>query len=272
MSFSRVPLIISLVGLAGIPAASNAATALGVVQTYDGTPAGPALNNAPGNAQSASAFTTAVAGAFTGNTGGVINFGTSASADAQQLNITYGGAKTFSVTSTLGFGSGATGTSQLIDIRANLTTITPISGTTALLPNQQNGIQSWTFNFSGITGGAIGEAITTTGFTLLSRSGTSQDATVEWFLNGSATAAASQTDTFDNSNGGDNTFFSYTAPAGSAITGFRITYLGATGTNDRRLGIDDLGFITGVIPEPSSMMLLGLGALSCLSRRRRTAA
>lgn len=190
--------------------------------------------------------------------------------NANQLAITYGGGKTFTITTSLGFAAGATITGTTVDLRHNLTTVSPVSGFSAILPNQSTGVSSWSFDLGTISNGLVGEAITTVGFTLLSRSGFSQDAAISWFLDGSSVAAAIDTENIGNSSGGDDTFISYTAPAGSKITGFTINYGGSTSANDRRIGIDDLGFITGVVvPEPGSLALCGIGAGILLGRRRR---
>ena len=64
-----------------------------------------------------------------------------------------------------------------------------------------------------------------------------------------------------------DTFFGCTAPNGFAITS--ILFNPASDTLDSRPVIDDFGFITSVVPEPS-IALLGCGAfLIALARRRR---
>ncbi|HVJ47218.1 MAG TPA: PEP-CTERM sorting domain-containing protein [Luteolibacter sp.] len=254
---------------------SQAAISLGVVQTYDAAGGDGVDTNASGNAIGSAlpndvvGFTTAVASAYTSNTGGVIDFGTTGSGNVGQMNITYGGTKTFAITSTIDYASGASPVSQTIDIRDNLSTMAPISGVTALLPNQANSAIGWTLNFGSISNGAVGEAITTAGFTLLSRTGFGQSLTVDWFINGNSTPVGSDTEAMASSSATDNTFFSYTAPAGSAITGFKINFTSGGNGVDKRLGIDDIGFITGVIPEPGSALLFGLASVTAMVRRRR---
>jgi len=270
-------------GLALGISTSHGATAFGVVATYDAT--GGAANAVDTNASGAAlssmlindvaGFTTAVAAAYAGNTGGVIDMGNGASAsatvaiDADQLNITYATSKTFTITTAVTLFSGATG-STTTDLRHNLGTLTPTSGFSALLPNRSTAVTSWAFNFGNINGGAIGEAITTIGFTLLSRDNVGENVTVSWFIDGSNSAIFSDTEAMAAGKTLDDTFFSYTAPTGSKITGFSIDFAGTTSaTTDGRLGIDDIGFITSVIPEPSAIALLSAaGVIGSLRRRR----
>lgn len=267
--------------LAGIALVSGlqAATSFGVVGVYDSTDNANAVDaNSSGNALSSTllndvaGFTTAVQVAHGVNSGGVINFGpagATSSLDQNAMAITYGGGKTFSITTGVTFFAGTTVTSTAVDLRNNLTTVSPVSSTSALLPNQSGGVTSWTFNFGAIGNGLIGEAITTAGFTLLSRTNISQDATITWFLSDGTSVI--DTENITSSNGGDDTFVSLTAPVNTSITGFTIGYGGVIATTtDRRIGIDDLGFITGVVvPEPGSATLLIAAAGLAISRRRR---
>lgn len=253
---------------------SQAATSLSVVATYDVSGASTVHTNSSGNALSSTAlndvagFKSAVATAHGTNTGGVIDFGSTAATNAGDLNITYGGGKKFTVTSQVG---GASGVGQSIDVRSNLGTLSPISGTTALLITSGNAPRptSWSLSFGAITLGSPGEAITTAAFTLLSRDGFASDVTVNWFINGSSTPILNDSENIAIGAGVDNTFFSYTAPAGSAVTGFQVVFGSDSTDNDRRLGIDDIGFITGIVPEPGAAMLAGLASLAGLVRRRR---
>jgi hypothetical protein len=235
-------------------------------------------SQAPGNAMSSASFGTAVSSAFTAGRGGVINFdrpnGGNSDDDnnpaSETMIISYGSGKSFNITSNAAY-----------DIH-NFSSLTAISGfdnsldvpggntpdlTHKGIALTSTSVYSWTLDFGAITGGIPGEAITTAGFTLLSRNLIQQDVTIDWLLNGSPISAAAQTDNIAIGKAVDDTFFSYTAPANSYISGVRVTFGGSTG--DLRLGIDDLGFITSAVPEPSRVLLLSLALTGCVLRRRR---
>jgi hypothetical protein len=254
---------------------SQAAVAnLTTVATYDAAGGSTVHTNSSGNLLSSVAlndvagFTTAVAAAHTAGNGGVIDFAASSTNTNAELKVTYATVKKFDISSTIG---GATGVSQSIDIRNNPDSLSPTSGTALLMPTSGNSPRptSWTLSFGQITGGLIGEVITTAGFTLVSRDGFSSDVIVNWFIDGSSTPQFIDPENIASGKGVDNTFFSYTAPTGSAITGFQIVFDPSASTADRRLGIDDIGFITGVIPEPGAALLSGIAAAFGVLRRRR---
>lgn len=272
----------------------SAAVTLSASGTYDENTR--ALNTidgeAPGNSIALGTFKTAVGTAFAAGAGGVINFdmpnGSNADAKGNSdtnnagsktlMNVGYGGTKSFAINTSLAYdmhvftslaavsgNSGTNGTSKGIAIASGM-------------PDNSAVASSWTLNFGGITGGSAGEAITSMGFVLLSRdfAGTNSDlpVTVDWYLNGGSTSSYSVTDQIkdekwvDGVSTGDDTFFSYSAPVGSYISGFKVTY-GGTIDTDRRLGIDDIGFTTSVVPEPSRMLLLAVAMTGAMFRRRR---
>ncbi|WP_198141285.1 PEP-CTERM sorting domain-containing protein [Verrucomicrobium spinosum] len=272
----------------------SAAVTLSVSSTYDeNTRAANTIDGeAPGNSIALGTFKTAVGAAHAAGTGGVINFdmpnGSNADAKGNSdtnnsgsktlISVGYGGTKSFAINTSLAYdmhvftslaavsgNSGASGTSKGIAIASGM-------------PDNSAVASSWTLNFGEITGGLPGEAITSMGFVLLSRdfAGTTGDlpVTVEWFLNGGTTASYSVTDQVkdekwvDGVTTGDDTFFSYSAPVGSYISGFKMTY-GGTIDTDRRLGIDDIGFTTSVVPEPSRALLVAVAMTGLMLRRRR---
>jgi len=231
---------------------------------------------AAGNSLTLTSFSTLVSSAFTAGTGGVINFDTpnggTGNVNSQSSNTVNFGPKSFSFTSA---STGGTTPSSNVNV-ASFGSLTPISGSSADskgLITTNGTAESWTLNFNSLTGGAVNEAITTMGFTLLSRSGAGQTVQVDWLLNGSSTAAKTQTEAISSTQAGDDTFFSYVAPTGSTITGLRFTFdtLNALTNPDVRLAIDDLAFITSIVPEPSRMAFLGLGIFALFGRRQRPA-
>ncbi len=259
--------------LALAPCISSAATiAYGVTGIYDENILEPQSvdTNASGNSLASTApndvlgFSTRVAAAFSANAGGVINFegpSTTASDGHTALGITYGGGKTLEITSST--------TEDDVIFANDFTSLGAISGTKGLISGDPADT-AWRMSFSPIMGGMPGEIITSAGFTVLSRLDNAQELTVHWFINGDTQIAdAAFTDAEEIAAGinADDTFFSYTAPEGSAITGFRFTFGGSQ--SDKRLGIDDLGFITSAIPEPSAPLLGLLGAATLSLRRRR---
>jgi len=269
-----------LLGLATLPYSAEAVTlAVSGVYNENVFATNTIDSQAPGNAMSSGSFSTAVASAFTSNTGGVITFdrpnGGNSDDDgnpaSETMIISYGSGKSFNVTSSAAY-----------DLH-NFSSLTAISGfDNSPDPNNGNSPDlthkgfalsnaaqyNWTLNFGAITGGSLGEAITTAGFTLLSRNGISQNVTIDWFINGSLTPSATQTDSIAINAAADDTFFSYAAPTGSYISGVRVTLGGTSG--DLRLGMDDLGFITSIVPEPSRALLVCMALGACLLRRRRS--
>ena len=201
-------------------------------------------------------FTTAVLAANGLGFGGVIHFDLGTNTAGTTLEATYAGAaKTLNITTAPGFNI------------QTITSATVLSGMAMVLPVADTTDDNATITFSSITNGLALEAVTQVGFTILSRAATGypQDITVTAFYsNGSSTVVVSN---IGNTIATDDTFYGFTAPTGFAITS--ILFNPANDTLDSRPVIDDFGFITSVVPEPSTA-ILGCGAmLIVLARRKR---
>jgi hypothetical protein len=204
--------------------------------------------------------------------GGVLNFDSQISTDdqvattgiANSFPLVYGGGlKSLAL-------SYSTSDSVLAFRQGNLSNRTPISAGNGSTPgfamtvrNELTaGSSSLIFNFGTITGGMPLEGVTSAGFTFLSRA--SRDfgsvAATATFSDGSTVTASA---TIPTSQGNGDTFYGFLAPSGASISSVSLD----TGTNIE-YSIDDLGFVTTIIPEPTSLALIGLGALVMLRRSR----
>lgn len=234
------------------------------VAAFDPAGGGVVESDATGAPNDRATFGPAVSAAFTAGRGGVINFEVAENTAGTSLEASYAsGAKTLNITA-----------SEAFSIQT-FSGSTPVSGTFGLLlPSANDSNDNATLTFTGITGGEPGEAVTSVGFALLSRNtgtGTSdytQTVTVIATFSDGSTATAS--DTINGANGTDDTFFGFTAPAGLSIAS--IGFDPALDARDSRTVIDDLGFVTSVVPEPASASLVVLAAGGLLARRRRRVA
>ncbi len=144
-------------------------------------------------------------------------------------------------------------------------TVLPISGTGAFGGITQGSFDYTAFAFNEITDGEQDEHVVSFGVTVLSSLNRDYgNVTVTGrFASGStvsATRAITEQPTF-----GD-TFYGFAAPAGDYFSGFTMEYDGAI-VPDVRLWFDDIGFITAVVPEPSSAAIILLGGIVSLRRR-----
>ena len=241
----------------------HAAISMPAVGVYDSTNNANTVDRyANGDATSYGTFVAAVASAFAAGNGGVVNFDSNLINSQSSITTTYAsGAKTLNI-------------STNVDVNAQTSAnITGISGTNTNSVNDQptggfflqsSAGQSTIFTIGAIDGGAPGEYVSQIGFTLLSRingGGTPAITATAMFSDGSSANASSS---FTQTATGEDTFFSFAAPAGRSITSLTLDY---GGTADLRRGLDDLAFITAV-PEPSAMLLGALGLLPFLRRRR----
>jgi hypothetical protein len=201
-------------------------------------------------------FTTAVLAANTAGFGGVIHFDLGANEAGSTLEASYAGAtKTLNISHTPGFNIQTT------------TSANVLSGRALLLSASDSADDNATLTFGSITNGLALEAVTQIGFTLLSRNsnGYPQDVTITAFFSDGSNSPV--TSNILSSLGGDDTFFGFTAPTGFAITSVHFNPAGDA--LDGRLIIDDLGFITSVVPEPSTALLSCGALLVVLVRRKR---
>lgn len=210
---------------------------------------------AAGSAFAAGDFAAQVIGAFAGHEGGVVNFdGGAVEAGAFIATFGAGGAKSVVVANAGG------AVWFLDDAPAGRT---PISGSGVLSGNSVAGFE---FAFGSVSGGAPGEAVIALGLTVLSRSGISQPfhfgvvrAVAQWSGGGSAEAQR----LISEANAAGDTFFGFMAPPGQSIAGLSLVLPSGNFTS-----VDDLAFITAVVPESGSLGLLALGGLGLLGRRR----
>ena len=232
-----------------------------VVVTTDGIYDPPSGNNVDSSAtispNDVATFTTLVAAANTAGFGGVIHFDLMVNTSGNTLEASYASAaKTLNISTAPGFNI------------QTITSATTLSGMGMVLPVTDSATDdNATITFGSITNGLALEAVTQVGFTILSRAATGypQDITVTAFYsNGTSTVITSN---IGNVAAADDTFYGFTAPTGFAITS--ILFNPANDTLDARPVIDDFGFITSVVPEPSTALLGCSAMLMALVRRRR---
>jgi hypothetical protein len=278
----KLSLLTSILGLSALGIASSSAVVVATVATYDAaTNANAVDGTAPGSASTVGAFTTAVATANGLGFGGVANFDAAtfvSSSTTNVLDFTYaGGSKTLRVSNPIPFFT------STLTSTSSATAISGVTGTNANTLNRgSTGTDSadTTFTFGPITGGAVDEYVTQFAFTILARdvytstgtnTGTAQArvfTATAYFTDGTSAVAS---DSISNAKGLDDTFYSFTAPAGHSITSVFIDAATNGTTPQFQPLFDDLAFITtaGVIPEPSSVLLIGAGLGFAALRRRR---
>lgn len=262
--------------LTGLVLAGPAHAAVQLTGTYD-----PADDNdvdqsgtflsATGSASAANVvdvttFTTSVATAFGNGTGGVISFdaiGDAIDVSGTTLTTSVFGGATLTMnapdsggTALLGAGSGSGGR-------------LPTSGQTGSTDGGrlgQTGGRDFVFDSFVFSGAAGGTKVTSFGATLVHRQHNGSWNATATFSDGSTLVfndvAFAETDTANTLD----TFFGAVAPTDTWITSFIIE----TTTASSNTWLDDVGFTTAVVPEPSSIALVGLGGLITLVRRRRS--
>lgn len=209
------------------------------------------------------AFTTQVSTAYAAGRGGVVDFGTgtltSGNIDAGFAPSAGPGTETKTLPITLTTTTGAT-------LAAG--TLAPISnGNTSNILKAPGG-GDVTFTFGTVTG-APTEKVTTFAFTLLTQtvlSGVQYTATVNY--DDLTSTQTQKTIGRDTANPTLDNFWGFTAPTGRYITS--VVFDTNAASNRDVTHIDDLAFITSVVPEPAALSLLATAGLF-VSRRRRIA-
>jgi len=240
---------------------SQAVVVLNTVGVYDSTNNANAVDRVAAGSISLTTFTTDVATAFSNNLGGVIDFNTGSINTQTGIDAKYGTGlgKTLSI---------STSSNYNIQTSNNIRAISDTQSITGHFLLDSTATQFSTFTVGSITNGSVGEVVTQFGFTILARNGGGTPtivvtATFSNATTASASAAFTVTSTIPSTT--EDSFYGFTAPAGKSISSVQVNY-GAAG--DLRRGIDDIAFVTSVIPEPSTF-LMGLGGVSLLFIFRR---
>lgn len=276
--------IVSSIALTGVLliAASDRSFAVAAVGTYDenGTQTNTVNSSATfasgtggataANVQSFATFDPVVEERFLLGTGGVLNFDSQINVGDQltttgivtPVNLTFNaGAKSFGLGFALGSGLGIR--------QGNLSNRTPISAGNGTIPGFAFTTVSetpgaLTLSIGAVSGGLPAEAVTQFGFTFLSRTSRNYGtvSSIATF-SGGGTATSSVNLSTAPGAGVNDTFFGFIAPTGQSISSVVLTP-----GNDVGFSIDDVGFVSSVVPEPGSITLL-LGGIALLGLRRR---
>jgi len=268
---SRLTTALTLIGL--VAAGGAQAATFTTVGVYDADPSNTVDTDFGGTLPQ---FTNTILDAFNNNQGGVVDFESGFSGP-------FGSGNPLPVPFTVDFGVAQSKTLSIsssadVVVFNNDTAgqVDTISGSNNLLTD--GSVVAFTLAFDGITGGLSNEAVTSVGFTILSRD------TVA--AGGPATSIAQITANFSDGNsqtvqdmidapiGTDDTFFQFLAPSGHSITSLSFDNLDTTSVDEfkKRLPIDDFAFITAPVPEPSTAGLLAIGLVGLLRKRRRRVA
>lgn len=239
----------------------DAATNANVVDTIASASNANGVAVASDLANTLGGFKTRIATAFAANNGGAVDF--------DGLNYATTPASVLGNNTSLGtqldlqFG---TGLSKTLAITSNETLRTAAYGSATAISGAlsfDDGDTAdgfFTLNFGSITGGAANEGVLEVGVTVLSRNTNGGTTTMTVKYNDNSTTVLSSV--IAATAAIDDTFYLFTAPAGKSISSLQIS-----GTGGRR-PLDDFAFITGQVPEPTAMAVVGLAGVLALGRRR----
>lgn len=255
--------LVMAIWLGGLASASGVIATVGDYQTE--TAGGVVSLTAGGSAFDAAAFHASMQTAFPENRGGVINFD-SGSLDAGSLRATYGSDQDKAVVLTNLMPSPSAW--QMDDSHAGRT---PVSGNGVL--SDPNSLNYW-IEFTSLESPAPMERVVQAGVTVLGRSTGISNTPVNlglvtvtaYFSDGTSTVASRQ---INEGRAVGNTFYGFSAPSGLWITSLAVNVPAPNGAGT---SLDDLGFITAVVPEPGVIPLLLIGAAGLWMARRRRAA
>ncbi len=186
-------------------------------------------------------FATAVSSAFSNNAGGVVSFDASGDAltSAPAIVATYAaGAKSLSI--------GLTSGSAL-----DVSPLAPPSGTAGVTncltaPDSGTSLGDITFTMGSITGGQVGEKVTSFAFTYLTETVLNGlTVTVTANFSDQTTSTVTRSVNRNTTSPVYDTFYGFVAPSGTSIVSVSVTSNTTRGDTSH---IDDVGFITSVVP------------------------
>lgn len=215
------------------------------------------------------AYTAVVAAAHAADTGGVVHFDQNvfeiSSGVAFDANFGVSGNKSLAITPTAaGLVISGNALAGYLPISQAATSVGS-AGAPGSPPggfiHAGAGSTTATFDIGAITNGVAGEFVNSFAFTLLSRNARDWGDVTVVATFGDASTATAVADVTPGAGLGD-TFYGFVDTTGTGIVSLSLT----TSDADGRVGFDDIAFTTAV-PEPSSLVLIGLGGLAMLKRR-----
>lgn len=141
----------------------------------------------------------------------------------------------------------------------------PLSGTWGFIITQFS--RKVTIGFTDFVGAEPDEQVVSLGLTGLSL--TNRDYGNVTFTGHLASGGSvSSSSAISGPTGTGDTFFGLAAPGGDYFTGYSLEFDGPL-IPSMPFWFEDVGFITAIVPEPSSLILYAIGGVACVARRRR---